>query len=69
MEFKNILNSRRSVRRFSPTPVNREILLDIINQALTAPSSRNMRTTRFIVVDDKPTLEKLAKDHFDKKDI
>ena len=61
MDFKKVLQTRRSVRRFSPTPINREILLDVVNQALTAPSSRNMRTSRFIIVDDKPTLEKLAK--------
>ena len=61
MDFKNILTARRSVRRFSPTEVSREVLLDIVNQALTAPSSRNMRTSRFIIVDDKPTLEKLSK--------
>ena len=61
MELKKVLQSRRSVRRFSPTEVSREILLDIVNQALTAPSSRNMRTTRFIIVDDKPTLEHLSK--------
>ena len=61
MDFQNILTARRSVRRFSPTEVSREVLLEIVNQALTAPSSRNMRTSRFIIVDDKPTLEKLSK--------
>ena len=61
MDFKNILKTRRSVRRFSPTEVSRETLLDIVNQTLTAPSSRNMRTSRFIIVDDKRTLEKLSK--------
>ena len=60
MDFKKVIETRRSVRRFSPTEVSREVLLDIVNQALTAPSSRNMRTTRFIIVDDKPTLEKLS---------
>lgn len=60
MEFKKVIDTRRSVRRFSPTAVSREILLDIVNQALTAPSSRNQRTSRFIIVDDKPTLERLA---------
>ncbi len=61
MDFKKVLDSRRSVRRFSPVEVSREVLLNVVNQALTAPSSRNMRTSRFIIVDDRPTLEKLAK--------
>ena len=60
MEFKKVIESRRSVRKFSPVEVSSEVLMDIVNQALTAPSSRNMRTTRFIIVDDKPTLERLA---------
>ena len=61
MELKEILKKRRSVRRFLPTAVPREALLDIVNQALTAPSSRNMRTSRFIIVDDKTTIERLSK--------
>lgn len=61
MELKEILKKRRSVRRFLPTAVPREVLLDIVNQALTAPSSRNMRTSRFIIVDDKATIERLSK--------
>ena len=60
MDFKKVVETRRSVRRFTPVEVSREVLLDIVNQALTAPSSRNMRTTRFIIVDDKPTLERMA---------
>ena len=60
MEFKKILAKRRSVRKFSPTAPSREVLLDIVRDALTAPSSRNMHTTRFLIVDDKPTIEKMA---------
>ena len=60
MEFKKLIEKRRSVRRFSPTEVSREVLLDLVKVALTAPSSRNMRTSRFIIVDDKPTLERLS---------
>ena len=60
MEFKKILAKRRSVRKFSPTTPSREVLLNIVRDALTAPSSRNMHTTRFLIVDDKPTIEKMA---------
>ena len=60
MEFKQILTKRRSVRKFSPTTPSREVLLDIVHDALTAPSSRNMHTTRFLIVDDRETLDKLA---------
>lgn len=60
MEFKSILAKRRSVRKFSPTVPSREVLLDIVRDALTAPSSRNMHTTRFMIVDDRETIDKLA---------
>lgn len=60
MEFKDILAKRRSVRKFSPTVPSREILLDIVRDALTAPSSRNMHTTRFLIVDDRETLDKIS---------
>ncbi len=60
MEFKKILEKRRSVRKFLPTVPSREVLLDIVRDALTAPSSRNMHTTRFMIVDDRETLDKIA---------
>jgi nitroreductase len=60
MELKSILAKRRSIRKFSPTVPSREILLDIVRDALTAPSSRNMHTTHFLIVDDRETLNKLA---------
>ena len=60
MEYKKVLAKRRSVRKFLPTQPSREVLLDIVHDALTAPSSRNMHTTRFLIVDDKATLEKMA---------
>ena len=60
MEFKELLTKRRSVRKFSPTVPSREVLLDIVRDALTAPSSRNMHTTRFMIVDDRETLDKIA---------
>ena len=60
MELKKILAKRRSVRKFSPTTPSREVLLDIVRDALTAPSSRNMHTTRFMIVDDRETLDKIA---------
>ena len=60
MEFKEVLTKRRSVRKFSPTVPSREVLLGIVRDALTAPSSRNMHTTRFMIVDDRETIDKMA---------
>ena len=60
MELKNILNSRRSVRKFSPVQVEREKLERIAQMALQAPSSRNTRSTRLVIVEQKEILEKLS---------
>ena len=60
MEFKQLLEKRRSVRRFDARPVPREVILDILNQALTAPSARNSHSTRFLVVDERQTIGRMA---------
>ena len=60
MELKKILAKRRSVRKFLPEVPSREVLLDIVRDALTAPSSRNMHTTRFMIVEDRETLDKMS---------
>ena len=60
MELKNILNSRRSVRKFSSVKVEREKLERIAQMALQAPSSRNTRSTRLVIVEQKEILEKLS---------
>lgn len=65
MEFKELIAKRRSCRRFLEKVPSREVLLDIVRDALTAPSSRNMHTTRFMIVDDRATIDKMAsmRDH------
>lgn len=60
MEFKDLLKKRRSVRRFSDKQVKREVISGILAEALTAPSARNARSTRFMVVDDRATIERMA---------
>ena len=60
MELKQVLNKRRSVRKFLPEVPSREVLLDIVNDANTAPSSRNMHTTRFMIVEDRETIDKMS---------
>lgn len=52
MEFKEIIRMRRSVRKFKAEPVPRAVVERLLAAALSAPSSRNTRSTRFLVVDD-----------------
>lgn len=50
MEFKELIAKRRSVRKFTDREVPREVVDRILAEALSAPSARNTRTTRFLVV-------------------
>lgn len=60
-----LLAQRRSIRKYRQTPVEKEILDKLIKAALLAPSSRNILSQRFIVIDRPELLEKLsqARDH------
>lgn len=60
MELNTILQKRRSIRRFLPRPVPREVIGTLLHAALTAPSARNARSTRFLVVDDADTIARMA---------
>ena len=61
MELKQILNSRRSVRKFLEGKVEHDKLQRIVDMALQAPSSRNTRSTRLLVVEQRELLEKMSK--------
>lgn len=60
MEFKEIIARRRSVRRFTRQAVPRDVVDRIVGAALSAPSSRNTRSTRFLLVDDPATVARMA---------
>ncbi|MCQ2166983.1 MAG: nitroreductase family protein [Bacteroidales bacterium] len=60
MEFKEIIARRHSVRKFTDQPVEREMIDEMIAEAMTAPSSRNTRSTGFMIVEDKSLLEAIA---------
>lgn len=60
MEFKEIVVRRRSVRKFVQQAVPREVVDRMLAAALSAPSSRNSRSTRFLIVDDPALLARMA---------
>lgn len=57
----DILKKRRSIRKYTDQPVEKEKLDRLVASALLAPSSRGVRPWRFIVVDDPEMMKKLAK--------
>ncbi len=60
MDFLEVIEKRHSVRKYSDKPVEREVLDAIVKVAQTAPSSRNSKSSAFMIVEDKDTLEALA---------
>ena len=60
MDFLQVIERRRSVRRYSGRPVEREVLDAIINVARTAPSSRNSKSSAFMVIEDRDTLDAIS---------
>lgn len=60
MEFKELLAGRRSVRKYSEREVPREVVERLLRETLTAPSSRNSRSTRLLVVEDPATVARMA---------
>ena len=58
MEFKALVQARRSVRSFEATEVTDEQIASIIDAGLWAPSPLNLQPWEFIVVSD-PEIKKL----------
>ena len=62
MEFKDILNLRRSHRQYKNTPVSRDLILELIQSASMAPVSCNLQLTQYIILDDQDLILKLSKE-------
>jgi len=60
MEYKELIASRHSVRRFTEEKVERGIIDGIIADALTAPSSKNCKSTGFMVIEDSDTIKAIS---------
>ena len=59
-EFKDLVQLRRSHRKFSEQEVDADDLKLILRAALMAPTSKSQRAWQFVVVEDKLDMEKLA---------
>lgn len=60
MDFLEVIEKRHSVRKYSDRPVEKEILDAIVKVAGTAPSSRNSKSSAFLIVEDRDTLDALS---------
>ena len=57
MELSEAIRTRRSVRKFKPSPVPREVLQRIIAAGVEAPTGCNLHLIQYIIVDDAGLLD------------
>ena len=60
MDFFEVINKRRSIRKFTDKPVEKDKIEAIIDAAMRAPSARNARSSEFVVVSDRQMLSQLS---------
>ena len=60
MDFLQVIEKRKTFRKYSDRPVEREILDAIVKVAQTAPSSRNSKSSAFMIIEDRDTLDALS---------
>ncbi|MBX4265981.1 nitroreductase family protein [Clostridium estertheticum] len=61
MEFYDVVENRKSIKKFKSTPVNAEKLSRMINAAMMSPSWKNKTSYKFILVDEKKELMEISK--------
>lgn len=61
MTIGDILRARRSIRRYTDQPIPRDLLIDLLDAAIWAPSAHNRQPWRFAVTDSADSQERLAR--------
>lgn len=62
MEFLECVKGRRSVRRLADKPIEHDVFERIVEAASYSPSWKNSQIVRYLVIEDKETIEKIAND-------
>ena len=60
MNLSEIFENRRSIRRYDDTPIDAEILSEILKIGLLSPTGNNLKTVDFILIQDKTTIIEIA---------
>lgn len=61
LDVVELVKARRSIRKFKPNNVSRDIVNSILDLSRWAPSAHNAQPWRCIVIDDEKVKERLAK--------
>ncbi len=60
MELREVIEKRRSIRKFKSTPVEKNVINELLEAARLAPSGTNIQPWRFMAVTSEEMRKKLA---------
>jgi len=63
METMDTIYSRRSIRKYLPKPVTRDMIENILKAGMNAPSAGDEQPWHFIIIDKHDLLQKIAEIH------
>jgi nitroreductase len=67
MELKDVIQNRRSIRKYKSEKIHRDLILQLLEAARLAPSGTNRQPSRFVVVQDEARRRELQVAAFDQK--
>lgn len=60
MDFAEILNNRRSVRKYLETPVSVDVVREMIKESTLAPNAGNEQPWKFVVVTNQAMMKRIS---------
>jgi nitroreductase len=63
METMDAILTRRSIRKYSPDPVNRDVIENVLKAGINAPSAGDEQPWHFVIIDQHDLLEKISELH------
>jgi nitroreductase len=63
MDMMDKILSRKSIRQYTAKPVPREVIIEVVHAAMSAPSAGNERPWHFIILTARALLDAIPKFH------
>ena len=63
MDAMEALFSRRSIRKYTAGPITEEVLKELLEAAMSAPSAGNQQSWHFIIINDREILDEVPSFH------
>lgn len=62
MDFKQLLQKRRSIRDFDDKPVSVELVMEMLKETTLAPTASNAQPCKFVIITDRALIKRLSDD-------